>query len=220
MRKKLKENGGFSMVEMLCAVVILVLLCLLTSSGLSMAMQSYRDVTAESEIQVLLNDLSDALADKLRYAIVTVKQNEVTNADGSVTITTENCTFSLDNVALADDSEVRSTLTREDGSTYVSWINDDDMVMIGTKKLLPSGAYGSKRSDKRRYKVETVSVMWSNDGTRPDPDDTGTLYRLNDLRDGQTLTFYIEMEVKDTWGGVSEKTELTVRCLNPVRKEV
>ena len=37
MRKKLKDSGGLTMVETLCAVVILVLLCLMLNSGLSMA---------------------------------------------------------------------------------------------------------------------------------------------------------------------------------------
>lgn len=218
MRRKLKENGGFSIVEMLCAVVILVLLCLLINSGLSMAMKSYRDVTAESETRLLLNDLSDALADRLRYAVVTVKQT----VDPGGNVTTDECDFSLDNVSLEDDSYVKSVWKPADGSEpeETGWVSDKGQFMVGTKRLLSSGAYGSERSDKRRYEVRAVRVMWSNDGTRPDPDDTGTLHGLNDLRESQTLTFYIEMEVKDTWGGVSEKTELTVRCLNPVRKEV
>ena len=68
MKKKLKDSAGFSLVEMLCAVVILVLLCLMLNSGLSVAVKSYFDITAESETQLLLNSLTNAIAGELRYA--------------------------------------------------------------------------------------------------------------------------------------------------------
>lgn len=71
MRKKLKDCGGMTFVEILCAVVILVLLCLLTSTGLNMALNSYVKLTAESETQLLMNSLMDAISDKLRYCVVT-----------------------------------------------------------------------------------------------------------------------------------------------------
>lgn len=70
MRKKLKDRSGLTLVEMLCATVILVLLCLMMNTGLNMAMTNYRAITAESETQLLLSSLSDALADKLRYCVV------------------------------------------------------------------------------------------------------------------------------------------------------
>ena len=71
MRKKLRSAGGLTLVEMLCAVAILVLLCLMMNTGMQMAVKSYDRLTAESETQLLLGSLSDALIDKLRYAVVT-----------------------------------------------------------------------------------------------------------------------------------------------------
>jgi len=68
MKKKLKENGGFTLVEMLCAVAILVLLCLMLNTGMQMAVRTYREITAESETQLLLNTLVDAIAGELRFA--------------------------------------------------------------------------------------------------------------------------------------------------------
>lgn len=70
MKKKLKDSSGLTLVEMLCATAILVLLCLMLNSGLSMAIKTYQGITAESETQLLLSSLSDALADKLRYCVV------------------------------------------------------------------------------------------------------------------------------------------------------
>lgn len=68
MKEKLTNNAGFSLVEMLCAVAVLMLLCMMLNSGLSMAMKSYFDLTAEAETQLLLNSLTNAIAGELRYA--------------------------------------------------------------------------------------------------------------------------------------------------------
>lgn len=68
MRKKLKSSAGFSLVEMLCAVAVLMLLCMMVNTGLSAAMKTYFDLTAEAETQLLLNSLTNAIAGELRYA--------------------------------------------------------------------------------------------------------------------------------------------------------
>lgn len=68
MKEKLKSSAGFSLVEMLCAVAVLMLLCVMLNSGLSMAMRSYFDLTAKAETQLLLNSLTNAIAGELRYA--------------------------------------------------------------------------------------------------------------------------------------------------------
>lgn len=77
MKKKLKSGAGFSLVEMLCAVAVLMLLCVMLNSGLSVAMKTYFDLTAEAETQLLLNSLTNAVAGELRYAF------EVTGAGDS-----------------------------------------------------------------------------------------------------------------------------------------
>lgn len=68
MKNKLRERAGFSLVETLCAVAVLMLLCVMLNSGLSVAVKTYFDITAESETQLLLNSLSNAVATELRYA--------------------------------------------------------------------------------------------------------------------------------------------------------
>lgn len=68
MRKKLNSESGLTLVEMLCAVVILILLGLLLNTGLEMAVRSYRSLTAVSEAELLLSTAVDALSDDLRYA--------------------------------------------------------------------------------------------------------------------------------------------------------
>ena len=55
MRKKLNSESGLTLVEMLCAVAILVLLVLLLSTGMQMALRTYRDIVAQSEVDLLLS---------------------------------------------------------------------------------------------------------------------------------------------------------------------
>ncbi len=94
-KRKLQSAGGVTIVEMLCATAILIMLCLVMNAGIQLAMDSYLDETAESETQLLLSTLADALSDKLRYAVVTEagsgtpksSAGEVTvDADGRVTV--------------------------------------------------------------------------------------------------------------------------------------
>lgn len=117
MKRKLKNGNGFTIVEMLCTVLILAMLCLLMCTGLNMAVKSYHDITAESETQLLLSSLSDALSDKLRYAVVTetagvteCSVGEIKCAGGRVVVEEK----------------------KSDGTT-------------SNKALLPEGAYGNGR---------------------------------------------------------------------------
>lgn len=115
MRKKLRSEGGLTLVELLCTVVILMLLGLMLNTGLQMAMRSYQDMTAQSEAQMLLSTLADALADDLRYAT-----DVVTEADGTL--------------RYSSDSYGRASLTVDSGSGQVK---------ANGKRVLPAGAYGN-----------------------------------------------------------------------------
>ena len=68
MRKKLSSADGLTLVEMLCAVVVLILLGLILNAGFQMAVRSYRIIVAQSEAELLLSTAVNALSDDLRYA--------------------------------------------------------------------------------------------------------------------------------------------------------
>lgn len=68
MREKWNCSGGFTLVETLCAVTILALLCLMMGTGIQAAVKTYREITAKSETQLLLNTLVNAISDELRCA--------------------------------------------------------------------------------------------------------------------------------------------------------
>ena len=132
MREKLRNEQGMTLVEMLCAVAILILLGLMMNTGLQMAMRSYRDITAQSEVQLLLTTLSDALADDLRYA-----RDVRTKGDGSL------LSYSSDSY----NSGGRATLE----------VGENGQVTAGGKRVLPGGAYGNGAYVVRVMKITYAS---------------------------------------------------------------
>lgn len=126
MAHKLRDSRGLTLIEMLCAVVILILLGLLINTGLNMAVKSYRDITAQSELELLLSTISDALADDLRYA----KQVE-TNGDGTLK---------------EYHSETYNTTESQTTTLSVKYTDGDGhygQLYANEYRLLSSGAYGN-----------------------------------------------------------------------------
>lgn len=124
MKEKLENAGGLTLVEMLCAVAILVLLCLLMNTGMQMAAKSYDRLTAESETQLLFGSLSDALIDKLRYCVVTEKPDPAGGA------------------------------SKYEYSIGTFDVSGSGMVLVGGDRLLPDGAYGTGRWEYRVECIE------------------------------------------------------------------
>lgn len=137
MREKLRDERGLTLVEMLCAAVILIILGLMVNTGLQMAVRSYQSAAAQSELQLLLSSLSNALADDLRYA----REEIVTGAGGTL-------------VSYSSDSY---------GTNTSLGIGDNGQVMAGTesgaKRVLPSAAYGNGA-----YEVKEMGITYESEG--------------------------------------------------------
>lgn len=182
MRKKLRDSSGLTMVETLCAAAILVLLCLMMNTGIHMAVTNYRTLTGEAEAQLLLSSLSDALADKLRYCVVTVD-----NSGGY-----KSCFIGgveAEDVIKVDGGRLKVTVKDPAGTE-----TDVD--------LLPEGAYGNPDGF---YKGNYQVTM--------EPAALGATYQKD------TNSFAVKLTVKDDNLNITKTTALTVRCLNPVKKE-
>ena len=217
MRKKLKDADGLTMIEMLCAVVILVLLVLMMNTGMHMAVRNYYSLTSESETELLLNSLTDTLADKLRYAVVTK-----TEAPGAGGVTTYELFMGGEKIELQE-----ADITGASGASLDTLVGlDGGMVAIidvnpapsgGTdKKLLPAAAYGNYNAvshdqsgfDPIKYKVEKINKG----GLDEKPI---VICKLS----GDNIMFEINLKVKDdSTGIIKEAKDLSVRCLNPVRE--
>lgn len=168
MRRKLAGRKGLTLVELLAAVVILILLGLILNAGLQMAMNSYRAMIAQSETELLLSTLADALADDLRYA-----EDVAASGEGKL-------------VSYYSDSYGEGTRLRlENGKVYADGGGNSGL------RVLPDGAYGLNG----RYEVDVMDIGYAD------------------------RVFTLKLSVKEKDGSIRAETELTVRCLNPEKKE-
>lgn len=213
LRRKLADSGGLTLVEMLCATLILTLLCVMLSTGLAMAAYDYRMLTAEAEAELLLNTIVSSLTDRLRDSTLIVKVDEDGNKEYS---------HSLGKAAIAGGSAEAGKTQPAQGTVV---LETDAGGLTEQKALLPDGAYGAVTGEdasegkKRRYEVVSLSVSLEDasgaesvlppaaEATYPAP--------------GDAVTYRIHITVKDRVTGVSKSTPddgIAVRCLNPVKK--
>ena len=66
--KKLVSKRGFSLAELMIVLVIMTVISLAISIGITSAAKSYRDIRAATESSVLCSMLATELSDTLRYA--------------------------------------------------------------------------------------------------------------------------------------------------------
>lgn len=190
---KLQEEKGLTLVEMLCATLILVLLSLLVGSGLNMAADSYRDMVLQSEMKLLLSTLSNALADELRYAD-DVSSNE---AVGGVLTSYQSELYGKGTKLRVVNNDVSSN----SGQIYVEVPSDSPGAGPDSYFILPDGAYGGGAW---LYGVPTGGF--------------GITYHTEKRLFDVELTVR-EMKMKGSNrvfadSGIEVKTAFTVRCLN------
>ena len=144
MKKKLKEKAGLTMVEMLAATVILVLLVLMMGTGLDMAVHSYENMIAKSELELLLSTAVDTLADEFRYA------RKVDGEDGSGFES-----FGAVTGLKVDENDYKGQIRAETDA------NSDGLLVLST------GAYGNKGISYKAYEVTKMTVTYH----KPEPGD-------------------------------------------------
>lgn len=116
--KKLKNSRGFTMTELLCAVVVVLLLSALLVVGIRFSSSTYTNSTRMSEAQLLCSTLTANISDKLRYC-GSVEESE----EGGVS------KIFIQNVGSV----------AEKGDTFQ--VDEDGHVTLGGKKLLSASAY-------------------------------------------------------------------------------
>ncbi len=77
-RKKIKSNGGFSMLELLVATLIMLLATSLLAQTMALGLQQFRTITKRSKADTLCSTLSIYVENELAYAKVKVKDGQVT----------------------------------------------------------------------------------------------------------------------------------------------
>lgn len=67
--KKMKNNAGFTLIEILCALLIMVMLVIGMGVGMGSGTEIYREAIFESESATLAGIVNTSLGDILRYSI-------------------------------------------------------------------------------------------------------------------------------------------------------
>ncbi len=113
---KRRANGGFTLVELLCAIIVLLLLASLLTLGVRTAVTAFGRSMAASEAQTLLSTLRTNVSDELRYS---------------------------GTVKLAADGTPAGFFSRSYGEAAYSGFSADERghVLLGGEKLLPDRAY-------------------------------------------------------------------------------
>ena len=147
MKRKLRNNSGVTLVEMLAVTVILILLGLMLNTGLMMAVGSYHDLTAEAEVWLLLSTAADALTDELRYArnVQTVPAETEDLAAG----------IPSGEEAAPGIRELDSYNSDSFGPLTALTLGEDGQIYAGGRRLLPPGAY--RNGD---YKIEKMEIIY------------------------------------------------------------
>lgn len=111
--KKLRNQNGLTLTEMLCTVIIVLLFSSLVSVGANAAVRSFRISMADSQAQELCSTLTTAISDKLRY-----------------------CTVEADNTVF-----IQGVGYVKGPADEIFTVNDSGQVYLGENKLLGAYAY-------------------------------------------------------------------------------
>ena len=115
--KKLRNQRGLTMVELLATVVIVLLFSGLAAVGADAGVRSFRTSMADSQAQELCSTLTTALSDKLRYCTVDTAGQKIFFQDlGYVEYTGDN-------------------------PMSVFAVNNDGQLELGGKRFLGKAAY-------------------------------------------------------------------------------
>ena len=79
--KKQRKNAGFSLIEMMCTLLILVLLVMAIGVGMDAGGKIYKDATFEAESATLAGIMNTTLGDILRYSVKVEKLSQQQQAD-------------------------------------------------------------------------------------------------------------------------------------------
>ena len=107
-----RKNGGFTLVELLSTIVVLLLISALMATGIQLAVRTMRRSVTASEAQVLCSTLKTVVSDELRYS-------------GTIQQTQDELSFFSQNY----------------GESVSFSQNEDGHVLLGGNKLLPAKSY-------------------------------------------------------------------------------
>lgn len=190
MKKKLNQEAGFTLVEMLAATMVLILLTMMLGTGLQMTVRGYQKVTAQSEVDLMLSTIMDALVDDLRFA-------QDYSAEGFSDTDSVPFTYTSDSF----EGKIHLEVSDEEGQVGQIMAIDISQPKPNPMRFLSTGVYGAVTSDgERAYRVTEMSIK-----PHPDGSETGA----------NTFEIYLKVQaVADE--SIKAEGKVTVRCLNRI----
>lgn len=105
MNRKLRSSGGFTLTEMLAAIVILLLTVTALGAGISASVRVYQQSVTLSEAGTLLSTLTEAVSDELRFAENIIVE---TDASGARHLTFTSVNYGVDaSFSNGDDGRIK-----------------------------------------------------------------------------------------------------------------
>ena len=125
-KKKRRRKSGFTLIEMLAAIVVMILITAALSVGIPATMNAYQEMKAVSESTVLLSTLSQSLTDELRYA----RDVKLQSSDNLTLASFTSSIYGLDVKPVSHEGKIEMVYTRVPPgggapvSTYYPLVND------------------------------------------------------------------------------------------------
>lgn len=121
MRKKIKNNKGFTLVEMLVCVLTLLLVAAICTTGTGISIKGYQQSRFESDSQMLQSTIDLSLSDLFRYA-TTINEVDGIIVFSNVHYEMNNGTIQIENIG--DNGEGRFSVKKNTVSSSVPMIGD------------------------------------------------------------------------------------------------
>lgn len=121
MIKKIKNNKGFTLVEMLVCVLTLLLVGAICATGTRISVKSYQESRFESDSQMLQSTIDMVLGDLFRYA-TTIKEVDGQIVFSSSNYEMNNGTIQIENIG--DHGESRFSIKKTTGASPILLIGE------------------------------------------------------------------------------------------------
>ena len=138
--RKLKNKAGFSLIELLCALLILVLLVMGIGTGMDAGMNIYEDATFEAESASLAGILNTSLGDILRYSQnIRINNDKLEDSSGSYVVK-EDVGFVFTNIEYGIQDAYFYTPMKE-GNVSMGVLQMKNLRNANVVELVNTGAY-------------------------------------------------------------------------------
>ncbi len=192
--KKLTSKGGFTLIEMLATLLILVFLVLGIGTGMDSALRIYDEARFESNSAAMANIVNTSLGDILRYSENLTTPGDEGFLDSSNTkVPDVEFVFTNYEYAVRDAYfSLKNSSNTTDGILRMRNLRDGNVI-----ELVNTGAYPD-------LKIGTFNITYNAKGSDDNGNPTGGYFDVS----------YTVYSTKDE--SLTRNVSYIVRCMNPI----